>query len=227
MPVDFCWPPLLEQDRSRPRERGFTYKQPNMAPTLALHLWKCAVGALRLTVAARPRPLVPIQRLAGPSSIAMSKHFSSTPRPEWKGGERNPRAKLKTHKGAMKRFRATKEGQFVRVRNDPPAGSSRVLIGSQAQTGTSHLMVGTSRGVRRRLKPRVVVHPTHHTLLRKLLPYEGSRGAFRRLEEQELTWWKSGRLQKKGTALDAAITRARTQGTPGQPAAPVEDKVSA
>lgn len=85
-------------------------------------------GALRL--AAAPAPT----RIGAPvasSSRICCRSFSQTPAAAWKGGHGNPRTKLKSHKGAMKRFRVTKEGQFVRVRSDC---SSELAASAESET---------------------------------------------------------------------------------------------
>ncbi|KAA1127470.1 hypothetical protein PGTUg99_036996 [Puccinia graminis f. sp. tritici] len=121
-------------------------------------------------------------------SISPSTHWKSIGTPK---KNRKTRCKLKTHQGASKRFFVTGRGQFKRV-----------------QAGTQHLMTGLSQTRKRKLKPMVIVKRSQTSLLRKLLPYAGKRAGFRKLDQSETVWWRSGKLQKSGVALKQAIQRS-------------------
>lgn len=56
----------------------------------------------------------------------------------------------------------------------------------------------------------VIVNSGHSARLRKLLPYAGRRAGFRRVNQQDSVWWRLGRLQKTGLALQEAIKRAES-----------------
>ncbi|PLW47272.1 hypothetical protein PCANC_12425 [Puccinia coronata f. sp. avenae] len=137
----------------------------------------------RLTAIAEPQP-------------PQTRNFSASSSNEWKSigtvkKNRKTRSKLKTHQGASKRFFVTGRGQFKRV-----------------QAGTQHLMTGTHQSRKRKLKPMIIINKSQTSLMRKLLPYAGKRAGFRKLDQSETVWWKSGKLQKSGLALSAAIKRS-------------------
>ena len=62
--------------------------------------------------------------------------------------------KMKTHRGAAKRFKATGSGKIVRNR-----------------AGKRHLLTGHSKKCKRQLRSAVVVDKTNAEALRRLLPY--------------------------------------------------------
>jgi large subunit ribosomal protein L35 len=62
--------------------------------------------------------------------------------------------KLKTHKGASKRFKKTGTGKFVRQ-----------------HAFTRHILTSKSRSRKRRLRQSVVADPTNQPALRSMLPY--------------------------------------------------------
>jgi large subunit ribosomal protein L35 len=62
--------------------------------------------------------------------------------------------KLKTHKGASKRFKKTGTGKIVR-----------------GHAGARHILTSKSTSRKRRLSKRVVADPTDQPKLRSMLPY--------------------------------------------------------
>ncbi|MCX7974724.1 MAG: 50S ribosomal protein L35 [Candidatus Aminicenantes bacterium] len=62
--------------------------------------------------------------------------------------------KLKTHKGAKKRFKVTAKGKILRQR-----------------ANKSHLLTGKSSRRTRRLKKKGVVSSAEKALVRKMMPY--------------------------------------------------------
>ncbi|POV99149.1 hypothetical protein PSTT_13956 [Puccinia striiformis] len=148
----------------------------------------------QLNILRTMRPVI-INNNKKPIPLIFRTSFSSSPSTQWKSigspnKNRKTRAKLKTHQGASKRFFVTGKGQFKRV-----------------QAGTQHLMTGLTQNRKRKLKPMVIVKKSQTSLLRKLLPYAGKRAGFRKLDQSESVWWKSGKLQKSG-ALQQAINRS-------------------
>lgn len=63
--------------------------------------------------------------------------------------------KMKTHRGAAKRFHTTGTGKFKRN-----------------QAGRRHLLTGASRKSKRQLRGALVVDPTNAGALERLLPYK-------------------------------------------------------
>lgn len=92
----------------------------------------------------------------------------------------------------------------------PLSHSHSLPLKSQSQAGKQHLMTGLSHTKRRKMKPMVIVNSGHSARLRKLLPYAGRRAGFRRVNQQDSVWWRLGRLQKTGLALQEAIKRAES-----------------
>jgi large subunit ribosomal protein L35 len=64
------------------------------------------------------------------------------------------RGKLKTHRGAAKRFRATSTGKFMRM-----------------HSGKRHLLGTKAPNRMRRLRKSVVVHPSDAPSVRRMMPY--------------------------------------------------------
>ncbi|MBW1975820.1 MAG: 50S ribosomal protein L35 [Deltaproteobacteria bacterium] len=62
--------------------------------------------------------------------------------------------KIKTHRGAAKRFKVTGTGKFIR-----------------AKAYKSHILTKKNRKRKRRLKKKAVVDSTHVGALKKILPY--------------------------------------------------------
>ena len=62
--------------------------------------------------------------------------------------------KLKTHRGAAKRFRKTGTGKIVR-----------------RHSGARHIMTKKARSRKRRLKQGVVADPTNVRAMKEMLPY--------------------------------------------------------
>lgn len=62
--------------------------------------------------------------------------------------------KMKSNRGAKKRFSATGGGRILR-----------------AKMGKSHILTGKTRKRKRNLKKTVLVHPTNERSIRRLLPY--------------------------------------------------------
>ncbi len=62
--------------------------------------------------------------------------------------------KLKTHRGAAKRFKTTGTGKFVR-----------------SKAYKSHILTKKNRKRKRRLRKKVVVDSTHVRSLERILPY--------------------------------------------------------
>ncbi len=62
--------------------------------------------------------------------------------------------KLKTHRGAAKRFKITGSGKFVR-----------------SKAYKSHILTKKNRKRKRRLRKKAVVDKTHVTALERILPY--------------------------------------------------------
>jgi large subunit ribosomal protein L35 len=62
--------------------------------------------------------------------------------------------KLKTHRGAAKRFKKTATGKFVR-----------------SKAFKQHILTSKSRSRKRKLRGKVVVSPANAKELRRMLPY--------------------------------------------------------
>ena len=62
--------------------------------------------------------------------------------------------KLKTHKGAKKRFKKTRTGKVIRH-----------------HANARHLLSGKSRARKRKLKAGVVMDPTNSPEMKRMLPY--------------------------------------------------------
>ena len=64
--------------------------------------------------------------------------------------------KIKTHKGAQRRFHVTGSGKIMR-----------------AKGGQSHLRVAKAKRVKRQYDEKLQVDPTFRASLKRLLPYKG------------------------------------------------------
>ncbi|KAA1068275.1 hypothetical protein PGTUg99_031162 [Puccinia graminis f. sp. tritici] len=165
----------------------------------ALSIQQLILRTIKPTLSSyRSVPLKPIHtfRIQQQQQQQQQRAFSISPSTHWKligtpKKNRKTRCKLKTHQGASKRFFVTGQGQFKGV-----------------QAGTQHLMTILSQTRKQKLKPMVIVKRSQTILLRKLLPHAGKRAGFRKLDQSETVWWRSGKLQKSGIALKQAIQRS-------------------
>jgi len=62
--------------------------------------------------------------------------------------------KMKTHRGAAKRFKRTRSGKFIR-----------------RAAGKRHLLEGKAPGRKRRLRTAKTVHPTEQKRVQRMLPH--------------------------------------------------------